>query len=65
MQVIVDQTRCETAGICVKQCPAVFAFEPGSKKARAVEGEIPKDCEAAVLQIALACPAGAIRISNE
>ena len=39
MRVKVDQLKCGTIGICVKECPQVFRFQPGSKKATVKEGQ--------------------------
>ena len=34
MKIEVDQNKCGTIGICVKECPEVFRFQEGSKKAK-------------------------------
>jgi len=62
MKVHVDQVLCETAGICVQRCPEVFRFQEGSKKATAIEGEVPKVLDERCFEVAAACPTGAIKI---
>ena len=63
MKVRVDQVLCETAGICVQRCPEIFRFQEGSKKAAAIEENVPKALENKCFEVAAACPAGAIKIS--
>jgi ferredoxin len=60
MKAKVDQMKCETIGICVKECPQVFRFQPGSKKATVIVDEIPPALEEKCRQVARMCPAEAI-----
>jgi ferredoxin len=62
MKVEVDALKCETAGICVQQCPEVFRFQEGSKKAVAMNEEIPVALQEKCRKVADLCPAKAIRI---
>ena len=62
MRVKVDAMKCETAGICVKECPEVFRFQEGSKKAHAITEEIPPRRQRKCRKVADLCPAKAIRI---
>lgn len=64
MKVIVDEKKCRTAGICVKECPEVFRFSAGSKKAVAVMDEVPVELQPKCLRAALQCPEKAIIISK-
>jgi len=63
MNVCVDQTKCKTAGVCVKICPEIFTFEPGNKKAIARTMEVPKNLEKRCREAAEQCPAAAIGIT--
>jgi len=60
MKVCVDQSKCETAGICVKICPEIFSFEPGNKKAIAKVSEVPGNLEGKCREAFRKCPTGAI-----
>lgn len=62
MKVEVDELKCETAGICVKECPEVFKFREGSKRATVVRDPVPASLERRCREIAERCPTGAIRI---
>ena len=62
MLVRVDPRKCKTVGICVRKCPEVFRFETGSKKAVAIEGEIPPNLEGKCRSVAELCPEDAIII---
>ena len=62
MKVVVDESKCETAGICVKECPEVFRFREGSKRAVAIEEGIPPSLQTECRRVAELCPAKAIRI---
>lgn len=62
MRVEVDPVKCETIGVCVKECPSWFRFEPGSKKAVTPERDVPAHLEDKVRETALKCPTRAIRI---
>ena len=60
MNVCVDQSKCRTAGVCVKICPEIFTFEPGNKKAIAKTTEVPENLEKQCREAADKCPAKAI-----
>ena len=60
MKVRVDQLRCDTSGICVKECPELFRFQEGSKKAEALFEKVPSSLEKTCMDIARRCPTGAI-----
>jgi len=62
VQIKVDPSKCKTFGICVKLCPEVFRFETGSKKAVAIEGEIPADLVDKCLEAQRKCPEAAILV---
>ncbi len=64
MKVAVDQLKCEGAGICVQECPQVFQFQPGSKKAAVVLDKIPKALEEKCRMLAYKCPADAIEVEE-
>jgi ferredoxin len=64
MRVVVDQRKCDTTGICVKECPQIFRFQEGSKKATTIPNRIPKGYEKACWKIAKLCPSGAILIKE-
>jgi ferredoxin len=62
MKAEVDQIKCGTIGICVKICPQVFRFHPGSKKAYVQVDEIPPQYELKCIEAAEKCPNNAITI---
>jgi ferredoxin len=62
MRVEVDESKCETAGICVQGCPEVFRFQEGSKKAAVIKDGVPPSLEEKCREIADMCPAKAIRV---
>jgi len=64
MKVEVDQTKCGTIGICVKECPEIFRFQEGSKKAVALVEEVPPQWQAKCREAARKCPNGAILITE-
>jgi len=64
MRAKVDQLKCETIGICVKECPQVFRFQPGSKKATVIVDEIPPALEQKCREVAKMCPNEAIIIQE-
>ncbi len=64
MKVIVDQLKCEGNGICVMDCPDVFRFQVGSKKAMVIKGRIPPALQQKCREIARNCPAKAITIQE-
>jgi ferredoxin len=62
MRVEVDETKCETAGICIQECPEVFRFREGSKKTAVIKDEVPSPLEEKCREIVRMCPARAIRV---
>lgn len=64
MKVCVDQSKCRTAGLCVQLCPEVFRFEPGSKKAVALDEAVPVDAEGRCWKAVRKCPVGAIVVTE-
>jgi len=64
VKVRVDQLKCTTMGICVKECPAVFRFQEGSKKAEVILEEIPVFLQAGCRRVAKMCPNEAIIIEE-
>jgi ferredoxin len=64
MQVWVDKQKCSIAGICVKECPEVFRFEPGSKKATVIIDRVPLQLQEKVRLMSVKCPEGAIIIEE-
>jgi ferredoxin len=62
MKIEVDQVKCDMTGICVKECPQVFRFQEGSKKAAVVLDEIPLELEQKCRDVAGLCPSDAIII---
>jgi ferredoxin len=64
MKARVDQMKCATIGICVKVCPQVFRFQPGSKKATVIVDEIPSALEPKCREVAARCPSEAIIIEE-
>ena len=64
MKVEVDQRKCQTAGICVKECPDVFRFQEGSKRATVILEKIPARLEQMCRNAAKKCPNKAISIQE-
>lgn len=64
MKCEVDQLKCDTTGICVSECPEVFRFLEGSKKATVIHDKIPLELEQKCREIADLCPTSAIIISE-
>jgi ferredoxin len=62
MKIEVDQMKCDTSGICVKECPQVFRFQEGSKRATVILDEIPTELEEKCREVAKMCPTDAITI---
>lgn len=60
MKIRVDQLKCDISGICVMECPELFRFQEGSKKAIALLEEVPLSLEATCVRIAGRCPSQAI-----
>jgi len=62
MRVEVDHVKCASAGVCVKECPAFFRFQEGSKKPVVLLEEIPPSLQRKCYEVVQMCPYGAIRI---
>jgi ferredoxin len=60
MKIRVDQLKCDTSGICVMECPELFRFQEGSKKAKALVEEVPPSMKDICIRIADRCPSKAI-----
>jgi len=60
MKIRVDQLKCDTSGICVMECPELFRFQEGSKRATALVEEVPPSMENICIRIAGLCPSKAI-----
>lgn len=60
MKVRVDQSMCDTSGVCVKEHPNFFRFQEGSKKAEPLITDIPTALEETFVRIADSCPKSAI-----
>jgi ferredoxin len=65
MKAEVDQVKCGTVGVCVKICPEVFRFHPGSKKVLCEAGEIPPLFRQRCAEAAEKCPNHSIVIVCE
>ncbi|MDY0042491.1 MAG: ferredoxin [Desulforhabdus sp.] len=64
MKVEVDQFKCGTIGICVLECPEVFRFQEGSKKAEVILKQIPPGLQQKCREVAKKCPNEAIIIEE-
>ena len=64
MKVEVDQIKCGTIGICVLECPEVFRFQEGSKKAEVILKEIPPGLQQKCREVARKCPNEAIIVEE-
>ncbi len=60
----VDQKRCATVGICVKELPEIFRFQRGSKKAEVKVDIVPSHLGAKCIEVAKKCPNGAIIVKE-
>lgn len=64
MKVEVDQLKCMTIEVCVKELPEVFRFQEGSKKAMVLMDPIPSALEQQCRRVARMCPNEAIIITE-
>ncbi|MBI4774602.1 MAG: ferredoxin [Deltaproteobacteria bacterium] len=64
MRVKVDQLKCRTIGICVKECSEVFRFQEGSKRATVIIDPIPTEFESKCREVAIKCPQNAILVEE-
>jgi ferredoxin len=62
MRVVIDQDKCNGAGICVQQLPDLFRFQEGSKKGIAIRPDVPARLEAKLREVAAQCPTGAVQL---
>lgn len=62
MEVRVDQNLCISCGLCVSNCPDIFAWNH-EEKAEVVEKKIDEEFEDCVLDAADSCPTDAIETS--
>ncbi|SFM88991.1 ferredoxin [Thermodesulforhabdus norvegica] len=60
LKVMVDENKCATVGICVKELPELFRFKPGSKRAEVIVDSVPPHLEEKCRQVAEKCPNKAI-----
>jgi ferredoxin len=65
MHAAVDQIKCRSVGICVTECPQVFHFEPGSKRASVRLDPVPRRYHAICRELVKRCPEGAISITED
>jgi ferredoxin len=64
MKATVDEMKCRTVGLCVKECPDVFRFQEGSKRAAVRIDPIPLSLQACCRRVATLCPNDAIIIEE-
>jgi len=64
MKAEVDQMKCRTVGLCVMECPEVFRFQEGSKRATVILEEIPSHLQEKCREAARKCPNEAIIIKD-
>lgn len=64
MKVRIDQMKCDSSGICVMECPELFRFQEGNKKAQALVEEVPPRLEKVCMDIAARCPTRAVIIER-
>lgn len=65
MRVDVDGVRCDGNGLCVQQCPELFRFREGSKKAAPRVSKVPERLQDECVQVAKSCPTGAIFVFDK
>jgi ferredoxin len=64
MKFYVDQSKCKSHGICVQEYPDLFKFEPGSKKAVAIDKDFPPEQVIDSYRILRVCPVDAIWLTD-
>ncbi|MFP4522199.1 MAG: ferredoxin [Fibrobacterota bacterium] len=64
MEIKIEESKCRSAGVCVKDFPGIFGFAPGNKKAFVLEGinPVPPNLERMCINAAERCPEKAISI---
>ena len=65
MKVVIDQDKCNGAGICVQEHPDVFRFQVGSKKGIPIDEQVADGLAAKLRAVAAKCPAGAIMVIDK
>lgn len=65
MRVVIDQDKCNGAGICVQELPDVFRFQVGSKKGIPVDEEVNPSLGPKLRAVAAKCPAQAIIVLDK
>ena len=60
LRVMVNQSKCSSAGIRVKELTEIFRFQPGSKRAEVIVDIVPERFEEQCRKIAEKCPSQAI-----
>ena len=65
MKAMIDQRKCNGAGICVQELPSVFRFQEGSKKAVAVPEQVPETLGPRLRKVARECPANAVVVIED
>jgi len=56
--------KCEITGICVKESPQFFRFQPGSKKATVIVDDISSALKEICCTVSRMCPIEAISIEE-
>ena len=64
MKVFVDQIKCKSYGTCVKECPQIFRFQSGNKKAYVIREKVPPELEGLCREMVIKCKANAISIQE-
>lgn len=64
MKATVDELKCRTAGLCVKECPDLFRFREGSKRATVRLDAVPVSLQECCRRAAELCPTAAIVIEE-
>lgn len=62
MKALVDETKCNSTGECVKVAPEIFRFHEGSKKAFVKVADIPPEHREKCLKAERLCPTKAIKV---
>ena len=64
MRVILDEQRCDAHGVCVDECPEVFALDDTDDVVRILIEEPDESLREKVEKAALICPKAAITIEG-
>ena len=65
MKVVINQEKCNGAGICVQELPDVFRFQVGSKKGIPIDEEVSPALADKLHAVAAKCPTGAILVLDK